>query len=229
MIYFVSYPKSGRTWLKLLIQTYFEACNKVNKPYVFTHGGYSVNPDQWTLERIQNKILTQTNKQQDKLVVLTRSIPDTLASYYDDCCKRYIMYKGTLDEFVQDEDVGLENIVKFYQHLNDLSRIDYLISYEQMIHTPYESLTPIMEMLQDGAPVKKMALERTIKYCEFSNISKLERNNKIDMRNDNNVNGFYKARKGKIGSHKEEMSPELIKYIQDNIPKNINEYYKRVK
>jgi len=225
MVYFISYPKSGRTWLRKLIDQYAVYSGKKPVAYKFTHAGFSVNPDRDSIKSINARL--QGKNSNDKVVVLSRGVADTIVSYYDDCCKRYIMYKGTVSEFIRDNDVGLPNIIKYYIALQEIKEIEIAVSYEQLKTSPIETLTPIIKLLFDGKP-NNACIKKTIEYCSFDNLYTLERKKEIDMRNDG-FNNFYKTRKGKIGSAREELTPVDFKYIRHNTPEDIHRYIGQVK
>ena len=199
----LSYPKSGRTWLKVLIEQYCTICG-ISKPDIaWSHIGHGSSSE------FPPKNLNCPT------ILLTRNYGDTLVSYYHDDCVRNPKKVGgkLIDEYVKD---NLSDIKKFY---NTVAEKDILLTleYEKMVRSTRKEVLPLFAFLFDDKICVK-CLRKAIDFCSFENLSTMERNKQIDMRvaSSHMGMGFYKTRKGKVGSAEEELQPETLRFLKDN-------------
>ena len=199
----ISYPKSGRTWLKVLIERYCKVSSTKRPRIDSNHLGYGHGKEK------------SVSPEKDTLVLLTRDKSDTLVSLYHDDKVRYPKRVGgkSIDTYVKDM---VPEINKFYTEIEKYP-FAYTMSYENMSLNTFNEVLPFFELLFDE--VNQDALREAIEFCKFDNLAVKERENKVDMRVPTKfkLKGFYKTRKGKVGSAKEELLPETIKYLGDNL------------
>jgi len=210
MIYIVSYPKSGRTWFRTIISQYEKLSESNAKEYIFTHLGFGMDSNNDVLKEI-------LSKGEDRLLVnISRDPLDVLVSYYDDTLKRGRVREkkqaktNTIDQFCIEQ---TERYLEFSEIIKQFD-FDYSMTYEGMKKNTLKEILPAFEILFDKVNIDK--LEEAIEFCQFDNLSKLERAGKIDMRSGRGK-GYFKTRKGKIGSHKEELKLETIKTIRKKL------------
>lgn len=205
----VSYPKSGRTWLRILLEWYREF-NGMPMPQIFwTHLGYGHDN-----ASAVNKFLH--SHRDVPRVLLTRDLADSLVSYYhDDMFRNPSRLTGCSDinDYVKEH---VTHIQEFYHKANELN-YQYQLSYEEMHHNTEETVAPIIELIM--GEVNHEALKNAVRECEFSNLQRSERAGRVDMRVDKKhmSRGFYKTRKGKIGSAKEELNADTYEWLQKEI------------
>jgi hypothetical protein len=208
MIYFVSYPKCGRTWCRTIVDEYARRSKKKPKKHDWTHIEFGNRKDprdkgsKWAKGDATN-------------ILIKRNDLDALVSLYHDQMKRLSnvkkKYRGkSIDDYVLDKS---DHLLEFKKKSRELKYI-YEFSYENMIKNPFKTFLPVMEILFGEVNID--ILKEVIEFCHFYNLSKLEREGKIDMRSDRR---FHKTRKGKVGSHKEELQPETIKKLQKKFRK----------
>ena len=209
MIYFISYPKCGRTWCRTIINEYAKR-SKATPPnkHVWTHitFGNQKDPEDRGSKWLKDGVTR---------VLLKRNDLDTLVSLYHDQMARVngmkSRYKNkTIDDYVLDKS---DHLVRFKKASRELT-YDYELSYEKMIKDPFKTFLPVMELVFGEVELDKY--KESIEFCHFDNLSKLEREGKIDMRGSNR---FRKTRKGKVGSHKEELQRETIRTLQKKFRK----------
>ena len=209
MIFFISYPKCGRTWCRTIIDEYAKRSRATPpKKHVWTHITFGNQKDpedrgsKW-LEKDATRIL------------LKRNDLDALVSLYHDQMARVngirSKYKNkTIDDYVINKSDHLMNFKKKSREL----KYDYELSYEKMIKDPFTTFLPVMEMVFGEVDLDKY--KEVIEFCHFDNLSKLEREGKIDLRGSKK---FRKTRRGKVGSHKEELQKDTIKKLQKKFRK----------
>ena len=210
MIYLISYPKCGRTWCRTIIDEYARRSKATPpKKHVWTHIKFGNQAD--PKRESDNGWL----KEGHQLVLLKRNDLDTLVSLYHDQMKRVTQVKKnyknkTIDDFVMNKS---DHLLEFKKKSREL-KYDYEFSYEKMIKDPFNTFLPVMEMVFGKVDIDKF--KEVVEFCHFDNLSKLEREGKIDMRGSTK---FYKTRKGKVGSHKEELQKDTIKKLQKKFKK----------
>ena len=209
MIYFISYPKCGRTWCRTIINEYAKRSKATPpKKHVWTHITFGNVKDP---EDRGNGWL----KDDATRILLKRNDLDALVSLYHDQMKRVVNvgkeYKNkTIDDYVINKS---DHLLRFKSKSRELT-YDYELSYEKMSKNPFETFLPVMEIVFGEVDLDKY--KEAIEFCHFDNLSKLEREGKIDMRGSKK---FRKTRKGKVGSHKEELQRETIRTLQKKFRK----------
>ena len=208
MIFIVSFPKSGRTWFRKIVETYESRTNIQALKHKFTHIGYGYSSDRKEIRQLEYH-------DRNKVIFLSRDPADTFVSYYHDYIKRGpLEFIGTIDEFC------LGKIDDFNKYVDDLSKYeqDYCLTYEEMIDDTKKAVLPVFEMLFEK--VDEESLDYAIDFCGFKNLYLLERSGKIDMRT-GGVEGYRKTRKGKIGSSIEELKSDTIHEIRTRVKRYV--------
>ena len=212
MIYFISYPKCGRTWCRTIVEEYARRAGlpqpEARKDILWTHIRFGNQKDPG--DKGQEWL-----KEDAVRILLKRNDLDALVSLYHDQMKRVINvgkeYKNrTIDEYVLNKS---DHLLRFKSKSRELT-YDYEFSYEKMIKDPFNTFLPVMEIIFGEVDLDKY--RETIEFCHFDNLSKLEREGKIDMRGSKK---FRKTRKGKVGSHKEELQKDTINKLKKKFRK----------
>ena len=209
MIYLISYPKCGRTWCRTIIDEYAKRSKSTPKDHVWTHIKFGNQPDP------KRESDGGWLKEGATRILLKRNDLDTLVSLYHDQMKRVSKVKKnyqkkTIDDYVMNKS---DHLLEFKKKSRELT-YDYEFSYEKMSKDPFNTFLPVMEIVFGEVDID--IFKEVIEFCHFDNLSKLEREGKIDMRGSRN---FRKTRKGKVGSHKEELQKDTIKKLQKKFKK----------
>ena len=219
--FLLSYPKSGRTWLRLIINKYMltkynnlnENLLSANKnlskishlcDLIHTHGGFSWEKD---VMNFQDLVFNKT-------ILLTRDIKDTLVSsfFHNKHRRGQLNFNGDISDFLKSK-YGVKHIKSFYERIKNIE-FAYTLDYKDLHYNPFESTKKILTLL--GESVTDEILIGSIKYCRFNNLQKKELSNEIslsDKQSMTNKNGL-KVREGKIGNYINYLSQKDIEYIE---------------
>lgn len=231
MYHFLSYPKSGRTWVFAMIGKYIAikkdlpnsdivhyAYSRQEKtgylPMDKSHGGYAIQ------EKKNQKALQEHIRSipSDRLIMLVRNPYDTILSHYYDVKGRKAYFNGTLTEFIKDKENGAVNL-RNYQNFVLSLHPQYLLSYEELHEDTVETMKPVIELLLGDEKVDMGILKEAVDYCKADNLRRLEENFRsntlaegVDMRSQGSMR---KVRKAVVGSFEEEMTKEQIELIDE--------------
>lgn len=228
MFHFLSYPKCGRTWCFAIIGKYIALKNNlsdkdiVHYAYQFnkktgylpmdkTHGGFAPQ-ERPAREKIHAQI------KDSRVILLKRNPYDTILSHYHDATKRTPNFKGSIDDFIEDENMGATNLKNFFKFTEELNP-EYVLTYEDMHWNPVRTIAPVIKLLQNGVKVDLDILQEAVEFCKADNLREYEENfrsksgsTRVDMRS---TGGMRKVRKAKVGSYREELTEAQIKRIAE--------------
>lgn len=228
----LSFPKSGRTWLKVILNKYYSEKNNV--PFeinligyrlkkiitfskiptiLFTHFGSQANNTEFAdFKKMKNK----------KVILLLRDPRDVVVSFYHQMTKRVGLVEYSISDFIRDPNYGIEKIIKYNNQVFQHSHIykDFLIiRYEELKNDTYTEVKKIVDFLDEQ--LDSVALKKAIEFAEFENMKKMEKENsfKDKILTPGNVNdeNSYKVRKGRVGSYLEELNEADIEYVDSAI------------
>lgn len=235
----LSYPKSGRTWLRVMIgyaikQHFLVASENIIEldQLSLWHPDIprmNVTHDDNPHEKRPDKVSVNKSKYRHKSVILLiRDPKDVIVSFYFQRAKRRIDYTGTLHQFLY-QDPSLESLIEFYKiWSNNMDRPKkfHLVKYEDLHSQPHKQLADILAFI--GMPnVSEETLHQSIEFAAFDNLRKLEEShyfesNKLRPGNRDDPDSF-KVRRGKIGGYKDYLTQEEIGYVNSlmvGLPKN---------
>lgn len=233
--YVLSYPKCGRTWLRLLIGKYL--CDQFGFPeeqIIHTYGLTAVpgvlrthfSHDFSSIKAGFPYHRMPANKNEyanGKVLFMIRDPRDTLVSSYFQATKRVKKFEGSMAEFVRDDRFGIKKIVAYYNiwyKNKDLPRAYQLLRYEDLHHNPVQALTHVLDFMEletiDPALVKT-----AVAYAQFDNMKKMETAGHISdakmQPGQKQDPESFKVRKGKIGGYQHYLNEDDLTYIQQTI------------
>jgi hypothetical protein len=227
----VSFPKSGRTWLRMLIgralcQRYglpeaqvldtFELTRAAGiLPTIFSHDGTS-NTEGRHFRRLDRSKRAYRDK---RVLLLCRDPRDTVISCFFEATKRKGVYAGTLSEFLRDPHYGIEKIVTFYELWDAARSVPeelLIVSYEGLHADPGKLLRETLAFM-GASDLPERTITDAIEYGRFDNMRRMEQSGGLGegsrMRpGDASDASSYKTRKGKVGGFAETLSPEDLAY-----------------
>jgi hypothetical protein len=232
-IYVVSYPKCGRTWLRIMLQKYLESRGRsilhyhdrsllgiVDGPIVkFEH-----DKGNWVPAPLKEKDMTFNRPKYSgkKVVFLVRDLRDVLVSSWYHLKYRENIFKGDLSAFVRDPLVGVEKVVAFHNMWMENRSIPegfLLMTYEELHSNPHESFRKMLSFM--GFEVDDKLVDTAVEESSFDRMKEMEM--KGSMREPwmkpgtKNLGKSLKVRKGKVGGYREELGPEDVAYVDSVI------------
>lgn len=237
-VIFVSFPKSGRTWVRYFLAKYIEY--KFNLPfdvefnYVrdlikirFCHNYFQIYQD---IEGTPN-ILFPEILVQKKVITIVRDPRDVIVSYYHQKKLREEKEVQDINEFIKSPIYGIERhsdfVLKLLDFMETQKKDGLLLSYERLKEEPsavFDKLIKFIFSESDPAILQKAIEESTFDKMREYEIKISQSNSGNFMRFgtknwDGNINSL-KVRKGKTGSYKDELSDEAINYIETSMKTN---------
>lgn len=225
-VFFLSYPKTGRTWIRLFLQMYLNQYFqerialignlfypvKTKKPKIFfTHTLLNYNPNG-----------------NSKTVLMIRDPRDMLvSSYFHNTRRSQTVPKDyPISQYIRDPASGIDLIFDWYHKaLIKLSSRDWqLISYEHIHQDPETWFSVLLNNLK--IPIDKALLTKCVESCNFENLQK-GANSLVDhpekyryLQFDESDPESHKFRKGKVGGYKNYLGEEDIAYLNERARDN---------
>lgn len=230
----LSIGKSGRTWLRVLLNKYislhyvvpFDTGDLSKYHEAIPSIGYS--HELWThfsagnlSQRIRGKfIIPEKLLLGKKVVLLYRDPRDVAVSLYFQKTRRSEnRLDCTISTFIRDRKFGINNIIKVMNvwHERLLGHPQCLwLSYEQMRSDTLGSLIRVLEFLGINNPDSELAKE-AIDFAKFENMKAMEargdfKKKSLQPGNPEDSDSF-KVREGKVGGYKRHFSEADLKLI----------------
>ncbi len=234
-VYIVSFGKSGRTWLRILIGK--SLTQKFNLPDEIMLDTYKVTTSAGILctqmthdnssirEGFKYYELPKDKKKyrKKKIIFLLRNIKDVLVSNYFQANRRIGNYTGNLSDFIRTDKYGIKKIVTFhniwYENMN-VPKEFMLLRYEDIHKNPGEVLATTMKFLGCDE-IDEDIIIKAVKFASFENMKKMEKEGFFKPKKmrpaDINDDESYKLRRGIVGGYENYLSEEDIKYIDQVI------------
>jgi len=235
---FVSYGKSGRTWVRVMISRYFQLLynlpdnilmsfdnyarmNRAIPRIFFTHDNY--------LRGYTGNVDSKKDFYDKKTVLLVRNPIDVAVSQFHQWKYRMRPEKKSLNnypahgaevsvyEFATHEGQGLNHIIDFLNGwARELPRIRDLlvVRYEDLRANPEQEMARIVEFL--GLEVNAGYLRETAEFASVENLRRKEQENyfgrsggRVQARDVNDPN-TYKVRKAKVGGYRDYFDDDQV-------------------
>ena len=229
----ISFPKSGRTWLRALIgKVVADRWGHPDEEVLrlpglgqelgfdvldWTHDGSSPlegNP-YWELSKDKSAYRGR------KVVFLTRDIRDTTVSSFYASRKRDKIYDGDISDFVRSDVLGVKRLLAFNKIWHDNQHVPdaFLhIRYEDMHERPGEILREVLEFINLRG-IDQETIDKAVEFARFENLKDLEqasffRSGALRPKNPDDPESF-KVRSGKVGGFSDDLSEADLLYIKE--------------
>lgn len=208
----VSYPKSGRTWLRVMLDHL-----DVDVRYDHDIANYAYNPPADGRE-VDYDFDAYRDR---KVLYLIRDPRDVVVSSYHHATKREKVFEGDISAFIRDPALGIGAIVAFqttWLRHRDVPAAFQLAEYEAMHERPVETLQEVLDFF-GVTGISTRRLRRTVDLFHFRNMQNLERRGVFRLRygrrlkpGDPGNPDSFKVRRGKVGGYSRELSEADIAY-----------------
>jgi hypothetical protein len=208
-IVLVSFPKSGRTWLRVMLDA-----AGVHIDYTHDRSGHQGQRHYTEMEH------DKSGYKDRRVVLLVRDPRDVVVSGYFQATKRIGVYDGSISDFIRDPKHGIEKIIIFNSDWLASATVPkdfHLIQYEDMHTRLREVLTGVIRFAD---PKRRMPdLDRVMELGRFENMQEMENSGELAKKygrilkpgDPADVESF-KCRKGKVGGYADYLSEDDINY-----------------
>ncbi|MEO0867161.1 MAG: sulfotransferase domain-containing protein [Cyanobacteria bacterium J06642_11] len=228
----ISPTNCGRTWLRVMLGHLMQQAydvQDVNLHYLFSFS--ERNPNLPSIKAIHEKYGQFGTYDQQKVILLVRDPRDALVSKYHQHKHNYPDYSD-INDFIQNSP-ELSAYVDDYNrwHQNRRVPLDFMtVRYEDMKTDTHRELQKVLTFL-DLAVAPEM-MTSAIEFASFRNMRSIEVNGSDQVRagvlntpgqsvSDNQL----KTRKGIVGGYKQELSMDVIQYMDRFIQENLDPSY----
>jgi len=212
----ISFPKSGRTWLRYAL---LHAAPRTS--IVYTHSGFEYNDGLRPPLNFSLPYHLAHVAHVDRFVFVARDPRDVAVSLYHQVTGRFrdfFQYSGDIGAFIRDGYFGIDNIVRFqmiWLQIVEMQPKGMVVWYEDMAEDFAGSFGAVAEHMDLGLTTADIA--RVSEAARFDNMREVERTGRFPQPWLRLRNGAPKVRKGKVGGHREELSPEDCAYLDQRI------------
>ena len=231
-VFLVSFPKVGRTWLRVLIGRSFQqhydlpkkAILRVTAARVPTPGMPRIlaTHDDATQDKPYAYVIGDKSAYRaHRVLFMVRDPRDVLISYYFQRTRRnQNLYKGSIGDFISEPNGGLETIISFYNAWaaqRDVPAAFHLVRYEDLRADTTTSLREALSFVGSG-DIPDETLAEAIEHASFERVQQRERTGAAKQKalrawNPNDPESF-KARRGKIGGYVDYLTEEQIAEVE---------------
>ena len=209
----VSFPKSGRTQLRMMLHTASIAAE-------FSHAGSSDEHAREAVELASGPV----HWRRHRVLFMMRDARDTAVSAWFHARHRSRVYGGALESFLRDSRFGLEKIVLF--HLLWLERRASfrgfaLLEYEALQRSPVEAFAHAASFL-GNRDLPETKVRAAVEAGSFEAMRKLEASGAGGALfgprlspGDADRHESYKTRRGAIGGWREDFTPGDVAFAED--------------
>ena len=208
---FISFPKSGRTWLR-----YALAALRVADQVCFHHDGFEYNDG--TKPALDFTYSKQLEKRvgDRRIVYLHRDPRDVMVSLFHQVTGRFsdfFNFDGTISEFLRDPYFGAYNLQRYRRHWAALcdDGLALPISYEAC-HADFKGVLSTV-VAHYAFEIEEGSLIAAAKLADFESMKVVERSGKFDEPWLRLRNAAPKVRRGMIGGYRDELTSADIDYL----------------
>jgi hypothetical protein len=236
----VSIPKSGRTWLRTFLSAYF--CALYEYPFsldltkyqdpriprvIYSHDLFEHRTKGRWWDRARGKYLIPAGElRRTQIILLVRDPRDAFVSHYVQLTRPTAdapdeLKRKQVREMLRDRLLGIGQIIRtmndWLVEFGDRPNVT-LVRYEDLRSRPAEYFGRVLVAIGEQR-VPQEHLDAALRFCEFSNMKKLEAAGSFDSKilqpRDMNDPESFNVRRGKVGGYREYLSPDDQEYAAD--------------
>jgi hypothetical protein len=254
-VYLISYPKCGRTWLRLMVgraivqhfglpedeDMLFIRWKKKPHPQV---PWITVVHDDRPMLKAPEELQTSKEKYQDKRVIfLARDPRDVIVSSYFEMKNRgqlfgdnpyetrKAVFAGSLPEFIHKKEGGFETILSYYNiwaENRNIPRDFLLVRYEDIKVDAQKELRRVIDYLGLGF-IPDVILAEAVGFASFDNMRKMEAHGEFKdgmlRPADQSNQESYKTRKGKVKGFADHLEEAEISFLNQAMREKLSPYF----
>jgi hypothetical protein len=254
-VYLISYPKCGRTWLRLMmgriIASHFHLPEeedilllrwkrRVHPQVEHITVIHDNRPMLKTPQELETSKARYANK---KVIFLVRDPRDVIVSSYFELKHRSKLFaknpyenqagvvNDDLQAFIFQERSGIDTIINYYNIWANNRHVPsgfLMVRYEDLRANPNKELQRIMDFLGLEA-ISSQTIEDAINFASFDNMRKMEMDEKYQSEMlkpaDRKDENTFKTRKGKIKGYVDYLSPESIALLDKKIHTELSDFF----
>jgi hypothetical protein len=244
-----SLGKSGRTWLRFMLNKYLslqygvpfssEDLHKDNDAIpriMYSHHLWvsSAHFPRWLNNLLARfPVVSQELLNSKKVVLLSRDPRDTIVSNYFQLTKRANDDKRidniSISDFIRHRHWGLRERVEVMNKLYELTRHHpnrLILTYEAMKANPAKELERLITYL--GIEVNPLHIAAAVEFANFDNMRRMEASSEVSRKmlrpGDPNDPDSFKVRKGKVGGYVEYFGEADLRFIEERVAALLPEY-----
>lgn len=254
-VYLISYPKCGRTWLRLMIgkaiATHFRLHEE--EDILLLHWKRRIHPqvehitvvhDDRPMQKTPQELETSKARYSGKKVIfLVRDPRDVIVSSYFELKHRSKLFVKHPDEnrdgwvnddlqaFIFQERSGIDTIIHYYNiwaNNRHIPKAFLLVRYEDLRANPHNELRRIMNFLE-LEQISSSVIEEAVSFASFDNMRKMEMEEKYKSEMlkpaDRQDENTFKTRKGKVKGYLDELSPQAIARLDQKIRSELSDFF----
>ena len=230
-VYILSYPKTGRTWLRALVgkalcdhyglppQRVLEtetltAMAGLPRADFYHDGSAMIDALSW-----RELDADKTAYRGKRVLLLGRDVRDTLVSAYFQATRRVKAFDGPIGAFVRDDRLGVEKVLAFYRQWHDARHVPdafAFLRYEAMHADPAAALRSVLAFI-GVHDVPQTIIDTALAFGRFDNLRSAESENRFGspkLRTPSTTDPeAFKVRRGKVGGFRDYLDPDDVAFI----------------
>lgn len=254
-VYLISYPKCGRTWLRLMIgkalASHFRLPEEEDilllKDVRKLHPNIpviKVEHDDHPMYKTPQELQTSKEAFRDKKVILlVRDPRDVVVSSYFEWIKRKDLFATPFNEhrlssstieladFIFQERGGFDTILRYYNIWAENRHTPkgfLLVRYEDMRHSPETELRRVLDFLGLNE-ISPETVRAAVEFASFENMRKMEAEGRfrsaILKPGNQQDEDSYKTRKGEISGYRRYLDEEKIEILNQKMREHLSPFF----
>jgi hypothetical protein len=240
--FLLSFPKCGRTWLRLMVGRALalrldlenldlmelERMHKVSPAVPRISVTHDDDPQWKTAGQL---LRAKTEYRGKRVVLLVRDPRDVVVSNYFQKTRRRKDYRGDLSSFLHQEKGSVDTCIQFFNIWAENRHVPSefaLVRYEDMHADPHAELKRVVRLLGIDE-IGEGIVEQAVEYARFDNMRRMEtegsfRSSRLRPRDMEDAESF-KTRRGKVGGFVDYLSDEDVRYLNQKVRSELSDFY----